>query len=532
MRAFKHLVSLAVVATMLLGCLTCISFTASAAEAPQIVKDGLVAWYDGSNNSNGEQDYDSTVWRDLSGNKNHFNVRVNETNFWKDNAFHIDSASYYFPEAIVDLVNSESYTIEFSAGDLDLKATNWVTLMCSDNDEFSLFIRVPEQNEGRDYLEYKYNDRNGDRPTVPAGAEALESDGIGSTIAITFDMNAEGGAVCIIYINGVEAGRGVPEHTNIADTLTIGHDNPQRAWAADLYSVRFYDRALTPAELRANSEADDEKYRFGINYPPVVEYIDPDEVFEDSVTGDYKNNIVPMDPALDLVATDGFYGTHSINTEIYGDWTGIRVAPNAEYDTDAGELPLDPMIQINYSKFCRKAGLPLLNGENIPYAVVKLKIEGGNVGRVSLYAAAGDHHAYYEASADGCVATNANEIKANGEVEYLIFDLTYTWEGGINIISLEFTEMDANAVVYVEEIQLFSTKEEAYKYAGEEITTKAPESEEETTKAPVEDATTAPAEEATTVATEEKSGCKSAIGMSVVAIVAAAAAFVALKKKD
>ena len=531
MRAFKHLVSLAVVATMLLGCLTCISFTASAAEAPQIVKDGLVAWYDGSNNSNGEQDYDATLWRDLSGNKNHFNVRVNETNYWKDNAFHIDSASYYFPEAIVDLVNSESYTIEFSAGDLDLKATNWVTLMCSDNDEFSLFIRVPEQNEGRDYLEYKYNDRNGDRPTVPAGAEALESDGIGSTIAITFDMNAEGGAVCIIYINGVEAGRGVPEHTNIADTLTIGHDNPQRAWAADLYSVRFYDRALTPAELRANSEADDEKYRFGINYPPVVEYIDPDEVFEDSVTGDYKNNILPMDTALDLVATDGFYGTHSINKELYGEWTGIRVAPNAEYDKDAGDLELNPMIQINYSKFCRKAGLTLLNGEDAVYAVVKLKIEGGNVGTVNLYGAAGDNHAYYEATEDGCVVANKNAIKANGEAEYLIFDLYLTWEGGINLICLEFVEMDANAIVYVEEIQLFKNKEEAYAYAGEEIPTKAPDTEEPTTDAPAGEVTTDKAE-TTTEAPEEKGGCKSAVAMSLVAFVAVAAACVALKKKD
>ena len=531
MRALKLYVSLAVVATMLMGCFACFSFTASAADAPEIVKDGLVAWYDGSNNSNGEQDYDATLWRDLSGNKNHFNVRVNETNYWKDNAFHIDSASYYFPETLVNLVNSEAYTIEFSAGDLDLKATHWVTLMCSDNDEFSLFIRVPEQNEDRDYLEYKYNDRNADRPLVDDGAAALESDGIGSTISITFDMNAEGGPVCIIYINGTEVGRGVPEHTNIADSLTIGHDNPQRAWAADLYSVRFYDRALTPAEVKDNSEADDEKYRFGINYPPVVEYDDSDEVFEDSVTGDFKNNIVPMDSALDLIATDGFYGTHSINKELYGEWTGVRVAPNAEYDKDAGDLELNPMIQINYSKFCRKAGLTLLNGEDAEYAVVKLKIEGGNVGTVNLYGAAGDNHAYYEAAEDSCVVANENAIKANGETEYLIFDMFYTWEGGINLICLEFVEMDANAIVYVEEIQLFKNKEEAYAYAGVEIPTKAPDTEKPTE--PDDDVTTAPADDVTTEAPEQnEGGCKSVVAVSVVAIVAAAAAFVALKKKD
>ena len=139
----RRYLSLAVIATMILGCFACFSFTSSAAAEPEIVKDGLVAWYDGANNSNGEQDYDATLWRDLSGNKNHFNVRVNETNYWKDNAFHMDSASYYFPEAIVDTVNSEEYTIEFVAGELTFAATNWITLMCSDNDELSVFIRVP-----------------------------------------------------------------------------------------------------------------------------------------------------------------------------------------------------------------------------------------------------------------------------------------------------------------------------------------------------------------------------------------------------
>ena len=208
MRALKLYVSLAVVATMLIGCFACLGFTASAAEEPEIVQDGLVAWYDGSNNSNGYQDSNTTIWRDLTGNRNHFNVRVNETNYWKENAFRIDSASYYFPEALVDVINGEAYTIEFSAGELDLKATDWITLMCSDNDEFSLFIRVPQEDDDRDELEYKYNDKNQDRPKVDDGAAALESSGIGSTISITFDMNAAEGPVCIIYINGTEAGGG------------------------------------------------------------------------------------------------------------------------------------------------------------------------------------------------------------------------------------------------------------------------------------------------------------------------------------
>ncbi len=533
MRTLRFYLSMVVVVAMLLGSLACLSLSTSAAAAPEYVKDGLVAWYDGSNNSNGEQDYESTIWRDLSGNKNHLQVRVDETNYWKDNAFHLDSASYYFPEALVDVVNSEAYTIEFSAGDLDLKATDWITLMCSDNDEFSLFIRVPKDDE-RDNLEYKYNDKNQDRPKVEDGAAALESDGIGSTIAITFDMNAEGGPVCIIYINGTEAGRGVPEYTNIADTLTIGHDNPQRAWAADMYSIRFYNRALTPAEIQDNAEADDEKYRFGINYPPTVEYDDSGEVFEDAVTGDFVNNIIPLTEELDLVAADGFYGTLSINDEqLFGDWTGIRVTPSEVPDQDSG-YDVSPTIQINYSKFCRRAGLPLMTGEEAQYVVVKMKVESGKVGDMNLLPAAGDTHSWFEAGQDS--VTTDKGVDSSGEIEYLLFDMADSWSGSINLICLQFLEMEPNAVAYVEEVRLFATMEEAYAYAGAEMPTTEAETEEpveDKTEASTTDAPTTDAPEATTEAPEQsEGGCKSVVAASVVAVVAAAAACVALKKKD
>ena len=530
MRTLRFYLSMVMALSLIMGCLACLSLSTSAAAAPEFVRDGLVAWYDGSNNSNGEQNYETTLWRDLSGNKNHFSVRLNETNYWKDNAFHIDSASYYFPEALVDVINGEAYTIEFSAGDLDLKATDWITLMCSDNDEFSLFIRVPQEDDDRDELEYKYNDRNQDRPKVDAGAAALDSDGIGSTIAITFDMNAEGGPVCIIYINGYEAGRGVPEYTNIADTLTIGHNNPQRAWAADMYSIRFYNRALTPAEVKDNAEADDEKYRFGVLYPPTVEYDDSDEVFADSVTGDFANNIIPLTSELGLVSTEGFYGTSSMETELYGDWTGVRVVPTEKktLDSAGGELPA--AFYVNYSKFCRMAGLTMATGEEAPYVVAKIKVESGKPGDVTLWGMSGETYSWFEEGAIN--ATAENSIDANGEVEYLIYDFEFNWSDNINMLRLSFENAEVGSVIYVEEIRFFTTKEDAYAYAGEEIPTRAPETEkptEDKTEVPSENKTEAP----TTDAPEQKEGgCKSVVAASVVAIVAAAAAFVALKKKD
>ena len=63
MHMMKRILSVIVIATMLLGCFT---VTAFAAKKTDIVKDGLVIWYDASNNSNGIQDHEATVWKDLT----------------------------------------------------------------------------------------------------------------------------------------------------------------------------------------------------------------------------------------------------------------------------------------------------------------------------------------------------------------------------------------------------------------------------------------------------------------------------------
>ena len=123
-------------------------------------------------------------------------------------------------------------------------------------------------------------------------------------------------------------------------------------------------------------------------------------------------------------------------------------------------------------------------------------------------------------------------MKANGEVEYLIYNLEAAWAGSINMLRLSFEDMAADAVLYVEEIRLFASMEDAYNYAGEEILTRPPvvvDPGEDKTETPSTEAKT---EEVTTDSEKTEGGCKSVVAASVVAVVAAAAAFVALKKKD
>ena len=142
-----------------------------------------------------------------------------------------------------------------------------------------------------------------------------------------------------------------------------------------------------------------------------------------------------------------------------------------------------------------------------------------------------------------------------GEDEEYIFvpvDLTDLWEGRINSIRLDMNMADET----LREFDLcfagmFRSVDEAYAYANTwlstntEVETKDPNATEEETDAPTEaptdevteastdapqqggDATEAPTEAPTD---EPKSGCGSVIGFSAVAILAAAAAAVALKK--
>ena len=525
----KKTLAMIVIATILLSILACLPV--SAAATPQIERDGLVAWYDGSNNSNGEQDFNTTTWRDLSGNRNHLQVRLNETNYWTDNAFHIDSASYYFPDAIKDVVNSKTYTIEFVAGELQFGATNWITLMCSDNDELSIFVRVPNGSDTDTNFEYKYNDLNEDRPKIDNGAEVINN----ATVTITFDLTDPEFGECIVYINGEALGYGEPKHTNIADTVSFGHEDSRRVWSGDIHGFRFYDRALSAWEVQSNAEADQEKYRSGNHYAPEQEYDDSDEDIAQGLTGDFKNNIIPITEELDIVPTEGYYGGASIvRDNVYNkeEWNGVRVARTEALELDSGGIELNPSFYVNYQKYCRRAGLTAMSAETVKYVVTKVKAEG-TVEDMLLRVCSGQNSSYFESAK----AESYYYFEETTDIQYMLFDVSGLYFGNINNLHFELLGMEPDAVVYMEEVALFTDEEAAFNYAGMEAPSKqtvkeTAEPTEEMTEEATEADTKASETTPKTPATETpKSGCGSVIGFSSFAIIlSAAAAFVAYKK--
>ena len=136
----------------------------------------------------------------------------------------------------------------------------------------------------------------------------------------------------------------------------------------------------------------------------------------------------------------------------------------------------------------------------------------------------------------------ANEIKCDGSEEYWIFDFSdeddFTSDV-INSMKINWAysvgeESNLNAEFVLLGFQFFDSLEDALTATGGEEATEPPTeapTEPPVTEAPTDAPTDAPATEAPTTG-EKDGGCGGIVGFASVAVLAAAAAAVALKKKD
>ena len=560
MKKMRKLTALAMIAAMILGCMSCLVISTSAAPAPEIIKDGLYAWYDGINNSNGTQDMDANVWKDLSGNGRHMRVRVDEKNYWQDNAYHSDGALNYFHEDMISLINSETFTVEMVMGEYAPSPTmgDRMVLFYSDNTELCLCFREDKQPDP--YFEFKYNDANGDRPKSKGDVNQVQN----ATVAITFDFEAK---ICYVYIDGTLVAQGVPEHMLNTDLFYFNSSDPTRCFAGDVHGFRFYDRVLSPEELGANAAADALRYRSGNKYDIVKEYDDSGEVDEGGEQIAYENNLVPINGktnVIDLPGT-GAYGSEMLSDYMYpfeSDATQWEGAKLTYMDDGSGKTP---NFHINYRKFCGQNGMDQIDSANAGWVVLKIKVDG-SIDDINAYGMCGTTYSTNDAGgfSTGSIYGGA---ECTGEVEYLIYDFAEVFEGGMNYLKMTFEGMTAETVIYLQEVAFFATEEEAFTYAGEEyvdeteapvtdapIETEAPggddtQAPDETqapagdgktddTKAPAgddkTDDTKAPAGDDKTGDTEapDEGGCASVVGFGAAAVLVAVAAAVVLKKKE
>lgn len=202
-------------------------------------------------------------------------------------------------------------------------------------------------------------------------------------------------------------------------------------------------------------------------------------------------------------------------------WEGAKLVL-----TDIG----DPYVSIQWNSYIRKASLDKVDSQEYPYVVFKIKVDG-YVEDFELFYCAGT-----VAGADQNYATTTDYPHSNtGEIEYIIYDLTDDCEGDYNMFRFDPMGSDEDTVVYLYELAMFQTEEEALAYAGyddeEPEDTTAPESEEQTTVEDTEDKDEEIQTAAPVVDEGEKEGCGSVVSVTaMVALISLGA--VCLKKKD
>ena len=460
----------------------------------EYVKDGLIAWYDATNNSNGTHDLQADLWKDLSGNANHIDisnaVSAGQVN-WSSNALVIndDTGCYLqLSNKVKEALMGNAYTIEIVSGDLNYTATSYITLFASANDELSIMIRCANGDNMK--LEYKNQDANGDsnRPFVYDAWNYVT----GNTLTITSDLNMldENGRDnnesttstdnVILYSSGVRIASGESELNMDLDYLYLGSTVEHRRWGGEIHSIRIYNRALQPEEVVANAEADQFNYRSGNTFAPTQEYdplLDRNYVGFDRLEG-YVNNRIPFSDSTDLIPTTGFYGSVNLINYLYPyasdieagyGWEGARLMKTEEPEIGPDGNPIENVsFDVMYQTFCNRADLTPVTGREAQYVVLKLIVEGEftdfNINFSGYDADINDTLEFATGSVSGGV-----DSTLEGEVQYLIYDIADIFDDCESLSRLRCVPegMTEETYIYLLEMAIFDNELAAYEYAGE-----------------------------------------------------------------
>ena len=207
------------------------------------VADGLVAMYDGAMNTRDGQVTDSTVWEDLIG-VNNINVTINEKNYFTSEGLMLNGVQNYFPQTIVDVINGNSFTFEFSIADLNVIGRDFATIVNATADRFALFYRT-----SNGVLEFKFAGCPGPQRNIIQNALPILQDAV---ITITYEI----GGNSIIYINGQHVSTMPAQGAFEAVDLFFGHKEETKLFSALFRGFRIYDRALTAEEVLHNFNVD------------------------------------------------------------------------------------------------------------------------------------------------------------------------------------------------------------------------------------------------------------------------------------
>ena len=562
---WKSYLSALLCAALLLGLLLpCGTLTALAVEPMDYHRDGLIAWYDGTNNGNGIRDPQIDYWRDLTGNGNHLDLRYmlsQNAISWSDNALMVDSEKglyLLFSPTINKLFEDRAYTVELVLGEVNYDATELVTLLSSSNGELSFGFDVEEN--GALTLAYRHGFKNTQYPTVP-NAEGYFGN---RTLAITSDAASPDGTadgLVTLYSDGAPLASEQVGYSLASDYLHLGHRTPEHRWGGEIHAVRIYDRVLSAEELAANAEADRFNYRQG-NSIDSVEWYDPNadaewgECFLPIPPPDYNytEKRMALSSVTDMIPLTGFYGAINVGEYLYpyahGEydcniWEGARVVRTEENMTDYEGNELDYVkLNILYGSACNRFFLEPVSGGEARYVVLKSVFEAEfDTLTVGVLGYDSGDEVIFEKT------YSADEVAAMmGGEPYLILDTEGLLDGADRVYSIwmRLDGMERENPIYLEELVFCADEAEVETYTGISLSATettaetsaetdpetSPETSESTTPqtdAPIKPSVT---ESDTTGGEGTQRGCASAVGAGSVILLALCAAVVFRKRKE
>ena len=204
-----------------------------------------------------------------------------------------------------------------------------------------------------------------------------------------------------------------------------------------------------------------------------------------------------------------------------GEWDGFKIEI---------KNPEDPNFSFNYTTYCKKYDLTPLTSEDVSYVVLKVMVpEDGYYDDFELFYCAGN----VTVPAQDYAATSEYCDEGNGFV-YFIYNLEGAWEGEINQFRIDPVGSDEGEILYLMEIALFKTEDDAITWCDfdEEETEETTEAKTEaptTEKVTEEESTRDPA--ATRPGKEDKKNCNSVIGVGAI-VAMLSLGIVCFKKKD
>lgn len=235
---------------------------------PDYIKNGLILYLDGINNTRNGHCTTTTTWEDLSGNNNDFTKKISNA-VWSDNSFigKDENRTLVLNKAI--LSNSSECSVEVCYDIPQLKNYYWVFQSRQNNQPPNGF-QFSVGSTGRGFTLYNNNSIYHSLSTV-RGTPVTELEK--RTMAFAVNSND-----IIFSDNGQfyfeETKEGIIESLISRNCYTIGSAYPwgeskyvtggnENFFEGNIYSIRVYNRKLSKEELKNNYEVD--RVRFNMD---------------------------------------------------------------------------------------------------------------------------------------------------------------------------------------------------------------------------------------------------------------------------